>query len=85
MQATECIKVLISKKQPNKSSIMPLYGRQIYYDSLSGIMNNYNLPTPDPDCKLCGERPSILTINDSKGLKIELFIPFDILYYDPLN
>ena len=48
--------------------INPLLGRQIYYDALMGSCTNFNLPPPDPQCCLCGENPSILTIDNSRGI-----------------
>ena len=76
LQASEAIKMVVYLKGPNSSDdraslkVNPLLGRQLYYDSLTGNCSNFDLPPSDPECCLCGEKSSILTIEDSKGITI---------------
>jgi molybdopterin/thiamine biosynthesis adenylyltransferase/rhodanese-related sulfurtransferase len=51
IQATEAIKILLGIGQP-------LVGRMIHFDALKMKFREFNLRR-DPDCPVCGERPSI--------------------------
>ena len=53
--------------------VHPLLGKQLYYDALMGNCSNFDLPPPDPECCLCGENPTILTIENSRGMKLQSY------------
>ena len=70
MQAVETIKLILAMGNfDDKPAIFrPLIGRQMFYDAMNGNTTTFNLPEPDPLCKLCSENASIRSIGDSKGL-----------------
>jgi adenylyltransferase/sulfurtransferase len=51
LQATEAIKLLLGIGEP-------LVGRLLVYDALAMEIREFSIPR-DPDCAVCGERPSI--------------------------
>lgn len=71
MQAVEAIKIIITARSHGEhhaaGGLKPLVGRQVFYDAMNGNATTFNLPEPDPLCKLCGDDPSIKSIGDSQG------------------
>ena len=59
IQATEAIKILLGQGEP-------LVGRLLQYDSLQMKVRTFKLPK-DPECVVCGEKPSITEYIDYEG------------------
>src|SRR2546428_400132 len=60
IQATEAIKLLLGIGEP-------LVGRYLLYDALEGSFREVRLRR-DPECPMCGERPTITDYIDYEGL-----------------
>jgi adenylyltransferase/sulfurtransferase len=74
MQATEAIKLLLLANRTNLATLQlsTLIGKQVYYDGMTGESYTYDLPSKDKTCAVCGEIPTITTMNESR-LSIESF------------
>jgi len=59
IQATEALKILLGQGEP-------LVGRLLQYDSLQMKVRTFKLPK-DPECVVCGEKPSITEYIDYEG------------------
>ena len=59
VQATETIKILTGLGEP-------LYGRLLHYDALEMAWREFKMQK-DPDCPICGSRPSIRELIDYEG------------------
>ncbi|MBV9464351.1 MAG: molybdopterin-synthase adenylyltransferase MoeB [Verrucomicrobiae bacterium] len=64
LQAVECVKLILGRGEP-------LVGRLLLYDSLRGEFRKVKL-RKDPQCPVCGERPSI-----TQPIDYEQFCGFD--------
>ena len=66
MEAIEAIKVLILRavaaEQQSAQGVQVLNGRQLYVDSASASIYDFELPIRNPKCAVCGENPSITTM-----------------------
>lgn len=49
--------------------LKPLLGRQVMYDGASGEFHTFALPQRRPDCAVCGEHPTILTMADIEAVQ----------------
>jgi adenylyltransferase/sulfurtransferase len=47
------------------SRLKALVGRQIYVDATTSSFHEFELPRRNPDCAVCGNNPSILSMDDS--------------------
>jgi len=59
VQATETIKILTGLGEP-------LYGRLLHYDALEMAWREFKMQK-DPDCPVCGKKPSIRELIDYEG------------------
>lgn len=71
IQAIETIKLLLKgTSEDNAASASAaqlecLVGRQVLYDASVGSFHTFSLPPRSPDCAVCGDHPTILSLADT--------------------
>jgi molybdopterin/thiamine biosynthesis adenylyltransferase/rhodanese-related sulfurtransferase len=67
LQATEALKYLLSSPMSTSknSSLKVITSKQIFYDARNGEFYSFGLPERRLDCKICGNTPSILSLEDT--------------------
>jgi molybdopterin/thiamine biosynthesis adenylyltransferase len=75
IEATKLLLILGDKKRveatngtanPHVADLECLTGRQILYDGGVGTFHTFALPGRDPDCAVCGDHPTILSLLDTE-------------------
>lgn len=56
----------IRESTEKRKDISPLIGKQILYDAAAGEFHNFLLPPRNSLCAVCGDDPTIYSMDDSK-------------------
>lgn len=62
LEAIEAVKLVLqrnSNKNPATAKLQVLAGRQLFYDASIGEAHNFDLPSRNNTCSVCGDQPSI--------------------------